>query len=526
MPAVTTTTATMASGGLPPITPIITTSAPPTTSEALGAIPKPLNAQMTATTQGHVPTQHTGSTIIPPIPSSTPNHQSLFPTLPATLPTLPPAPMVTNSLLNPISSVPNMDNLQNNFGSVGDPRGARFDWTQGDNDTFGLRSSTMPSMLNMSGVNNAQQTQDRYLYMFSQSLAANYSIRNVIPWKYDGNPNEWTEYEMLLLKASSQMSSMGFTKAAQFLEMKKTLKSVALAYIDHLPIQDESFNVAYDILRNLFSANQSRLTHLVKKLLSLEVCNPSFQSRQTLHSTVVGYLQGIRSLGVAPIDVLEALHISIIESRLDDQLKKEFFKFCAQRRDPSKPLGFNMNLNDVLNKVHEAMISQQRLKASLDLYQDTRPKFKRPPVQGATFAVVAGTPKRPQNPKYGNRPGQPSQGQKPQGNQGQQRLGQQSKIIQKCVLCKSQNEPNGQRFIHGYTLQCPLLKRGTLTNDDLIKIFKQQQFMCAKCLGPHSVRNCSGPSYLICSKDIGGKKCGGQHNWRLHSLLVNKIKRE
>ena len=451
-------------------------------------------------------------------------------TIPSTFPTIQPTPFYTA----PHTSTPPMggSSTGNHFGAIGESRRAGIDWVAG-NDYNGIGRNNYPPLLNVSGHGQDQsQGQDRYLMMFSQTLASQYSIKNVIHRPFNGNPDAWPEFELLLVKASDQMDAMSFSQSAKLLELRKVLSSSAYDYIENIPITETNcFDTAFQILKMCFIANQSRLTTLVKKLLTLDMTNGSFHSRQHLHSTVVGYLQGTRAIGASPRQILTAIEISLVESRLDKKLRDDWYRLCSNRRDVSHVMGYDLDMNDMLNRLHETMLQQQRQEASLDLWEDTRPKHKNPPKRSCpAFAIAAGTPKNralakpkggpKQNPSGGNQQSwKPPQ--RPQNKQGNSHSGNShsgsGSIIVKCPFCKV---GSSQSYTHKYPLTCRLIRSRQLSNDDILKKVKQLN-LCINCFSEfHTARNCDSPSYLICRKP----NCNQRHNWRLHGANFANLK--
>ena len=433
------------------------------------------------------------------------------------------------------STFPMGDNSYgNHFGAIGEGRRTGINWVGGPTDQ-GIDRNRYPSLMEVSG-NAAGVGQDRYLTLFSQSLASTYSITKVIHKKFDGNPEAWPEFELLLVKSSDQMDAMAFSQGAKLLELRKIVSGPALDYIQNIPITEQNcFDTAFQLLRKCFYANQSQLTTLVKKLLKLDVTNGSFQSRQHLHSSVVSYVQGTRAIGASPQQILNAIEICLVESRLDKKMKDDWYRLCAAKRDVNHVLGFDVDMNDMLNRIHQTMLQQQRQESSLDIWDETKPRFRtqnRKPFHA--FAVAAGTPKKIQvRPKFGSAPaGKPNQGgsqqswsnhQRPQINQGTNHNNSAS-IIVKCPFCKTDTsttfgKEHTQKFIHRFPLSCKRIRDKEISNEDILKIVKKYS-CCINCFSPfHSSRFCD-QTYLTCGKD----SCGKKHNYRLHGLNFSNIK--
>lgn len=332
------------------------------------------------------------------------------------------------------------------------------------------------------------------LQMFSQSLASQFNINTIVGKKFDGNPSEFQEFKLLWEKADQQMDSMGFTPSARFWELKKVLSGPAAVYVQGLPPgNDNSYEAALENLSMLYSEQKNTLQTLVRSLIAMPICNGSFKDRQKLHSNIVAYKQGVAALGATSDEVLLAIELCIIEGRLDDAWKKDWFRYCARNKDLESPLGMNVTFKDLITKLHQSMIEQLRIKSASDLAPNSSKDKKEK--SGATYAAVAG--KKAPSPKQ--------KGPKKQ----------QDKEKAKPVSCKLCLEDGKNKFKHDFPLGCPLVKAKSENrlSDEQIKDKVNSLKLCRNCFGEgHSSFKCTAPENIHCRVS----KCGKRHHVAFH----------
>jgi hypothetical protein len=366
--------------------------------------------------------------------------------------------------------------------------------------------------------------------MFSQSLASTFLITKIIPTPYDGNADQYVQFELLWQKADNQMNAMGFSWAARLWELKKVLKGSALNYVQALPPEeDSSYQLALQTLKMIFGTNQFRLRTIVKGLLTLPVMSSgSFHERQKFHSKILAYKQGVASLGLSAADTLFAFELIIIESRLDEDWKKQWIRFCNTKKDTKKPLGVDVSYSDLLNRLLRSMTEQQQMTQSGDMithakkqtqgnkFHSTAPKsfaaaptvrkFPTKPLFRAKSKVAGSSQFGRSAPKRGGFTGSgPPSRFGPPGKFG-------ASTAQKpaaCPFCKNGSE---QKFKHNFPLSCPLLRGPRkMRSDDVVKIVKQKR-LCFNCFAPHATDKCDAPASIKCPVTA----CQKRHSVHFH----------
>ena len=367
-------------------------------------------------------------------------------------------------------------------------------------------------------ANNRDQRTDareaeNMMSMFSRSLASSFLITNIIPKKFDGNTEDYPQFELLWTKADNHMDALQFAPAAKFWELKKVVTGAALAYLQGLPPnEDTSYQIALTTLKDLYSQNQSKLKNLVRTLMALPVGTSSFADRQKLHSTIVAYKQAVVASGADPAQALLAIEFTIIEARLDDQWKKDWFRFCAKRRDPASPLGFDVKFIDLVQVLHRSMIEQQRMRNAAEFAPakarrggGSQSEHKQANEAQPVLAAVAGSHKRTDKEKARGVPF--IKAKRPERER--KRSDKPVEIVVKCPFCKNDK---GQEFTHAYPLTCPKLRRSLIEPDKIREIASKQQ-LCQNCFAPHKTSACDAPTFVYCRVD----SCGKRHSKFFHN---------
>jgi len=356
------------------------------------------------------------------------------------------------------------------------------------------------------------------MQMFSRSLASTFLITNILPKKFDGNADDYPQFELLWEKADQHKAALNFSPAARFWELKKVVSGAAQAYLQGLPPnEDTSYFIAKSTLRDLYSQNQSKLKNLVRTLMALPVGTASFSDRQKLHSTIVSYKQAVVASGATPAMALLAIEFSIIEARLDEAWKKDWFRFCARRRNANSPLGFDITFQDMVEVLHRSMIEQQRMKQAADLAPARPQRRERGAKEGGadnakdgkaleaqpSYAAVAGSQKK------GDK-GKPQTGAGADTNGGKKSSPPKTaEIVVKCPFCKGNK--GQQEYTHAYPLSCPKIKKQQIASDKIREIVNRLK-LCQNCFAPHRTSACNAPEYMYCRVD----NCGKRHSRHFH----------
>ena len=352
------------------------------------------------------------------------------------------------------------------------------------------------------------------LKMFSQSLASQFDIHTIIPFKFDGKPETFPQFELLFKKADKQMTAMGFSKTAKFWELLKVTTGPARTYIQSLPPSSErSYGEALKTLVMLYKEQKNTLKTLVRGLLTMPSSKGSFSDRQKLHGQIVNYKQAVRALGGTDSDVLLAIELCIIESKLDEHWKRDWFKYCSKKQDFSLPLGINVSFQTFVQQLHFSMIQQQQLATS------TNEKFITNLTPFLDKKKVDKSPKKKESDRtfFGSnnktRSGTGFKNVKNKKVTQRVNFASSNNTKVKCKIC----ENNGKnRFNHTFPSNCPLVLRNHANrlSDDEIRSRVRKLNLCRNCFQEHHTTKCDAPLWIKCKE----KGCKEKH----HSVFHDK----
>ena len=357
----------------------------------------------------------------------------------------------------------------------------------------------------------AQGVDGAFLQMFSQSLASTFNIASIIPGKYDGDPEKYTEFRLLWTRADQQMAAMGFTFAQRLWELRKVLDGPALAYVQGLPSHlDRSYEEAMQILDKLYAEKKNTLRGLIRNLLISPQSSGSVSDRQKFHAGIVAYYQGINAVNASDRDSRFAIELSLIEAKMDEGWRREWFKFCSRKKDMS-PLGAAVTENDLIRVLYESLVQQINMLQSREIRgkKDGTRQSAAPAIAATANATVAGKFNQKSG-GGGGGGGKGGGGKKANSDGGGAAAGGADQKKEPCPFC---SRGGYNEYKHTFPMKCPLVHPKStekkLSRDELFKIVKKRD-LCRNCFGPHKAANCDAPEYCKC------KECGKRHHTLLH----------
>jgi hypothetical protein len=358
-------------------------------------------------------------------------------------------------------------------------------------------------------------------------LAGQFNIKNIVSKVFDGSPESWVEFSLLWRKADEQMTLMHFAPSAKFWELKKCVSKSALDYINGLPADiDASYEYAWRTFNTLYNTDHNLLKNLVRQIILLPLSNGTHLSRQKVHSSIISYKQGCNSIGASDSDVLMAIEMVLIEGKLDEQWKKDWFRYCATKKNAQNTLGYDVNFNDLATRLHNTMVEQMRLIASGESKHADR--SSRPRKEAAlaaqpaqhSLAIPAGTRSAPKARQPGGGGAKPKSSQPPPRKQPVVSKARRPEPVQraksarpassdpviKCPLCTVGGK---QKHKHAYPRTCPFLTGDNAVprkTEAEIKKIVNSAAACINCFGPHKTANCDSPAGIVCKIDGCGKR--------------------
>ena len=434
----------------------------------------------------------------------------------------------------------------------------RFDQNEGSENGDSVRGDNVNAGFdpgNDHGMLGNGET--KLLKMFSNSLTSTFSVKTLMPQPWDGNPNTFERFAFAWMKCDAHMSSLGFADSVKFNEILKVVTGVPKMYIDQLPpFRDSSYPMALSKLYETYSSQRMTVQNIVRKLLVIPTCQANYNSRISTHAQISSYRSALNSMSINSADILLAIELYFIENALDNDLKRQFIRYCEKRRDLEHPLGYNVTFDSVLSHLLRCITESYKVSGGgsnqMDL-SNTHPK--RPQNQGqgnqgqggrrwignAAAAQSHGGRGRggqPQGSQTNNpnvKPGGSSNGNKnssgaaaaaapvtqtqtrtaaaasqgsfsprfqPAGQKGNGTKngpnGAKPSLYKSgCPFCAKPNGYNAHP--HRFNLGCPLIKLDVLSPDKIRDIARQQR-LCHACLMPgHNMQGCQSPDYIKCS---------------------------
>ena len=429
----------------------------------------------------------------------------------------------------------------------------------------------LPTVQNpMPMQNNANADTTTLLQMFSNSLTSNFAARNIIKDKWDGSPETFEKFAFAWTKCHFQLESLRQSDAVKFSELLTCVTGTARLYIESLPsFLDSSYRVALAKLYEVYACRKTTLKNIVQKLTRMPQCQPTYSSRLQLHATITAYKASLDALKIPPQEALLAFELIFCENAFDNDLKKQWVKYCEKNRDLSKPLGCNVTFQAMSDQVLKCITE------SYTLSEDNNPfAAKKSHSQGqggrrwlgnAAAASQAGNSNNPDyvkgqqqqqgqmqqggkkkprakgNNPPGGPPALPPPAQKgaaaaatgaqfrsqPPKNRGD---GINKSLFRSgCPFCSKPNAKGGgrgggnggdgikmgnytQTYAHRFPLGCPLIKLNVLSDQKIREIAKEKR-LCSVCLQPgHTSKECQSPDYIRCSVP----NCGRRHFRAFH----------
>ena len=385
-----------------------------------------------------------------------------------------------------------------------------------------------------------------------------FDIMTFIGRKFSGQSSRFPEFILRMQMADLAMSKVGYNMSQRFLELLKVVEGEPLKYIKDLPLMSlDSYPRAIQILKGVYLNQQNELRNIIAKEFShIAKCHSSFASRQQLHSRIVSWFNCIASKNISNHDIYLSIMITHFEAGMDDALKREWTKQCSRQADLTKPLGYQISIQEFIDKLFKIMLTdlqlnpqsahpnssyQPRMRVRNGVHavtgenaQFTDEGEEIPLVEESTYATVAGTPirrgKQPANqnqrqrqappPPANRKPPQQARYQGPAAAAGGRRPAQfpparplnfpQRKIEVKVACPFCWDSKSKTQLPHSYPLRCPKLRKEPKMKAEEVRRIARQRNLCFNCFAPNH-NPCPAPADSKC------RQCGKRH----HTILCN-----
>ena len=199
------------------------------------------------------------------------------------------------------------------------------------------------------------------LSIYSQSIASQFSSSTIITRKFCGEPDYFETWWALWSKCHHIMIKCGFEKSTMFLELLSSIGGTCKNLVSGLSITAES---SYELAcRTIFAAYNERTQSLrnhIYKFVTMGQSTGSMESRLKMHSNLVSYVTSIESLGCTANECLLGWELSCLLEKLDENLHKKFCRYLEKQRNPSTPLGYNIDINSMISELHKMIIDEQK----------------------------------------------------------------------------------------------------------------------------------------------------------------------
>ena len=367
--------------------------------------------------------------------------------------------------------------------------------------------------------------------MYSQSLAANFNVNNIIKQKFGGDRSEFPNFILLWSKVHRLTLQYGFTPQEQFAILKQVLVPPALTFVKTLPPEaNESYASSIRSLYEIFYDRKTNLTNVIQTLVETPPSNGSYEGRQRILAALHSYANSILALGADHATVRTAWEFHFTTQLLDFGWAKEWAKFYSKRKNLNNPLGADVTFSTfttcLRDQFMQQMLNMQFTKdragggAKGQGFSDSRFKGNKACAAAAAAAKMSAA--------KGNGCHNSSQksadstdveaaaaaakgtaaaaGGKPFKKKG--KGGKMSnEVIVPCVFCRGETK-------HPYPLQCYRIREKKLSMSEIREIAKREN-ACRMCFSvDHGFRTC--PSKMTCGVMEDGKKCQMTHYRAFH----------
>ena len=454
-----------------------------------------------------------------------------------------------SGLVGPLVSLPQNGHVASL--APGGPVGPSVSHSQND-PTIGFQREIAQEAENLlaSGGGGPRDTGDMSLIrLYSQGLAANFDVNNIIKVKFSGSRQEFPNFILLWSKVHRLTKQYGFSPQEQFAILKQTLSGPALNYVKDLPADAPlSYSSSIRCLYEMFYSRGTNLATIIQTLVATPPSNGSFESRQRVHCALQAYSNSCAAISASPSHIQCAWEFYYACRLLDPRWTNDWVKFFQKRRNLNHPLGAEVDFQSFthclkmammeqyqqlqFNKAHEINASGQPIgvgnrfrnagnrgyAAPASVRTTTNEnggESRRAPLASAstTTTAAAAAAVNTAAAAAANRRDFPNRGDRGRGGDAKPR----NKVIVPCCFCDIGD--NRQERLHKFPLTCFKIKNRMLSQEQIREIGNKAG-VCRMCFSKaHKSRDCD--TGMTCGvRDSNNVPCKEKHYRAYHNTNV------
>lgn len=186
----------------------------------------------------------------------------------------------------------------------------------------------------------------------STSKSVPFKIPSLKLPQFSGNFADWANFKALFVACIHDNPSFSDIQRLQFLRTYCT--DSALALIQNLPIADESYAKAWEILTSRYDNNRSVANHFYSQMFNFK---PDSNPQETLKNFSAVFRSSIAALENLPIDLSDFLLLQLGLHALSPDVRGKFEDRVREKDFPR--LDDLLQFVDSLQRSHETLISEQ-----------------------------------------------------------------------------------------------------------------------------------------------------------------------
>ena len=187
--------------------------------------------------------------------------------------------------------------------------------------------------------------------------AMNFDSRKKIKEPFSGkDPLKYKTFKTCFQSLDRKMDDMGFTEAEKLIELKKCLEGDALGFIERLPDDDENYKAAIEILDGIYFNNAKFAEKIIMTLINTPKMSNTTDSIKNTYQAIMAADQTLTGLNISPEQLGQILFVVICESKLNNQILRQWSAEKSKKKNPDHPMGHNATKKDLMNLLRDAFV--------------------------------------------------------------------------------------------------------------------------------------------------------------------------